>query len=156
MNVWGFSDGGNRRTVACAAYVLVDPLTGEILDEGHEIRLGQHTNSVMEYLGAALQLKSALKIGATRLTLHLDAEFVVKQVLGDYGIKDEKFRPLRDEIWSLGRQLDQVEIKWIPRTSNRLSDYLCNSFMDRVDGQNKALKNRPKALQDALIGSKPV
>lgn len=155
MRAFAFTDGGNRAEVAAAAFVIFDPeqktlrkagfecLTNEIFAKGAKAYEGKWTNNDMEMIAIATCLDVALEIGVTDLVLHSDSEWSVRVIQGEYKLKAEKFVDLREEIWSLGRRFDSVQIKHVPRERNEYADWLCNKAMDELDGRSKARKRAP-------------
>ena len=89
-----FADGGSRGNPGPAASgaVLLDP-DGELVEEV-DAYLGDATNNVAEWTALVLGLEAALRRGIKRLAIRLDSELVVKQILGEYRVKNAGLQPL--------------------------------------------------------------
>ncbi len=126
-----FSDGGSRGNPgqAAIAYILEDPIRGEVLKE-YKDRIGVETNNVAEYRALIEGLKGARKFQPNRLICHLDSELVVKQLNGEYRVKMETLKPFVDEIQQLAKQLPDVVFMHIPREDNYRADALVNRALD--------------------------
>jgi ribonuclease HI len=126
-----FSDGGSRGNPgeAAIAYILEDPVRGEVLKQ-HCERIGRETNNVAEYRALIEGLRAALKFQPNRLICHLDSELVVKQVNGEYQVKMDTLKPFVEEIKVLAMELPDVLFTHIPRADNHRADALVNRALD--------------------------
>ena len=101
LEVWTLRcDGGSRGNPgpgACA-YVLADPRGAEIEARGEY--LGVCTNNVAEYRSLILGLLAASRHGVRTLVVYMDSELVVRQMLGQYKVKNEGLKPLHAEALS--------------------------------------------------------
>ena len=66
---------------------------GEILTK-YSAKIGNSTNNISEYEALIKALELAEKFTKDEITCHLDSELVVKQLLGEYRVKNEKLREL--------------------------------------------------------------
>ena len=87
------------------------------------IPLGQGTNNRAEYLAAIHALKEAKKLGHTTLVLRSDSSLLIKQLRGEYRIKDAKLRELKAEADSLLKGMT-VQFEWVSREDNEHADEL--------------------------------
>lgn len=128
-----FSDGGSRGNPgqAAIAYILEDPIRGEVLKEGKE-RIGVETNNVAEYRALIEGLKAAEKFHPNRLICHLDSELVVKQLNGEYKVKMPALQIFFDEIKAIADTLSDVVFMHIPREDNYRADALVNRALDEL------------------------
>jgi len=55
---------------------------------------------------------------------------LVRQVNGEYRVKDEKLKRLFERAMTLLRQFDSVQIVHVPRELNKLADRLANQGID--------------------------
>ena len=70
---------------------------GEIVDSASEV-IGRATNNVAEYRALILGIERAAALGATELDLVGDSELIVKQVRGEYKVKDPNMKPLHAAV----------------------------------------------------------
>ncbi len=128
-----FSDGGSRGNPgqAAIAYILEDPVRGEVLKEGKE-RIGVETNNVAEYRALIEGLRAARKFQPNRLICHLDSELVVRQLNGEYQVKIPALKAFVDEIRELSADLPDVVFVHIPRADNYRADALVNRALDEL------------------------
>jgi ribonuclease HI len=127
-----FTDGGARGNPGPAAYgfVLEDD-GGEVLAaEGEAI--GTATNNVAEYSGLIAGLRRAHELGVTELEVVSDSELMVKQMRGEYRVKNDALRGLSVEASRLARQVGSVEYRHVKRAHNELADRLVNEALDAL------------------------
>ncbi len=97
--------------------------------------LGMATNNVAEYRAAILALERALELGAGSVSLHLDSELVVRQLRGEYKVRESHLKPLHEKALTLLHQFDRYEIISVPREDNRRADQLANEAIDqKIEG----------------------
>jgi ribonuclease HI len=125
-----FTDGGARGNPGPAAYGFV--LEGDdgtvLAAEGHAI--GSTTNNVAEYSGLIAGLRRAVDMHVTSLEVISDSELMVKQMRGEYRVKNEALRGLCLEATTLARRLESVEYRHVKRAHNELADRLVNDALD--------------------------
>ena len=124
-----FTDGGSRGNPGPAAYAYVIKRPGQPDIEG-KAYLGNSTNNVAEYTGLVKALEHAKKIGGKKLIVNSDSELMVKQMNGQYKVKNEGLRPLYQQAVALRKHFDTVTIKHVYRDQNSHADALCNEAMD--------------------------
>lgn len=128
-----YTDGGARGNPGpAAAGGVILAFDGTVLDEVTEY-LGVATNNVAEYRALILTLRRTLELGCRRVDVKLDSELVVKQINGDYRVKDQKMIPLHAEVRRLLAQFDERTIAHVRRDENRHADKLVNSVLDARD-----------------------
>jgi ribonuclease HI len=125
-----FTDGGARGNPGPAAYGFVlEAEDGTVLAaEGHAI--GSTTNNVAEYSGLIAGLRRAVDMHVTSLEVISDSELMVKQMRGEYRVKNEALRGLCLEATTLARRLESVEYRHVKRAHNELADRLVNDALD--------------------------
>lgn len=123
-------DGGSRGNpgLAAAAAVIATP-EGEVLEEIGE-RIGNATNNVAEYRALLLGLERARSLGASEVELIGDSELVVRQVLGQYKVKDATLKRLRDQVDQALSEFDRWSIRHVRREDNEAADLLVNETLD--------------------------
>jgi ribonuclease HI len=93
--------------------------------------IGRTTNNVAEYQALVTALKKAKELGARRVAVRGDSELVVKQMRGEYRVKNEGLKGLYQEAQDLLAQFEQATISHNYRHKNALADRLANLAMDR-------------------------
>ena len=89
-------DGASRGNPGDAAYAVVIHVPGQSPVEESGV-LGKETNNVAEYTALIKALEKAKHLGLRRLHIHSDSELMVKQVRGEYKIKNADLKWLADE-----------------------------------------------------------
>ena len=125
-----YTDGASRSNPgpAGAGAVLLDS-RHRIVEKKHRY-LGEETNNVAEYQALMLGLSMALQHGVKSLAIYLDSELVVKQVQGEYRVKDENLKGLFRQVCSLLQRIDKYTIQHIERALNKEADQLANLAID--------------------------
>jgi len=125
-----YTDGGARGNPGPAAYAFVlEAEDGTVLDARGEA-MGVATNNVAEYSALIAGLRRAAEVGAHELEVRSDSELMVKQMRGDYRVKNRALQDLFLEASKLARQLDRVEYTHVRREQNTLADRLVNDALD--------------------------
>ncbi len=125
-----WTDGGARGNPGPAAfgYVLLRE-DGEQLD-ARGAYIGHATNNVAEYSAMLAGLESAIVLGVTELEVVSDSELMVKQMRGEYKVKNEALKELQGAAATLARRLGRVTYTAVRRESNKLADQLVNDALD--------------------------
>ena len=125
-----FADGGSRGNPGPAASGAV------LFDEGGEVLrevgtyLGTATNNVAEWTGLITGLEAALELGVDDLAVRLDSELVVRQIDGQYRVKNAALIPLHAKAKSLLRRFARVDVQHVRRKDNAAADALVNQVLD--------------------------
>jgi ribonuclease HI len=123
-------DGGARGNPGPAAIAaVVRDGDGEILYEAHET-IGRATNNVAEYRALIFGIEKAAELGATELELVGDSELVVKQVRGEYRVKDAGLKPLHSAAQQALSNFAEWQIRHVKRELNAEADALVNQALD--------------------------
>ena len=127
-----FTDGGARGNPgpAAAAFVLQDA-DGVVLDARGDA-IGVQTNNVAEYTALLNGLRRAAELGLTEIEVVSDSELMVKQMRGEYKIKNAALRELSIEAARLARAVGDVRYTAVRREHNKLADQLVNNALDGV------------------------
>ena len=113
------TDGGSRGNPGPAAYgYVLEAEDGTVLDARGEA-IGTATNNVAEYSGLIAGLESALERGVEEVEVVSDSELLVKQMRGEYKVKNETLRELVDEADALARQLEARYLHGRPPRAQR-------------------------------------
>jgi ribonuclease H / adenosylcobalamin/alpha-ribazole phosphatase len=110
--------------------VLEDEDGNVLAAEGEAI--GVATNNVAEYSGLIAGLRRALELSLPEVEVVSDSELMVKQMRGEYKVKNEALRTLSVEAGRLARQVGRVEYRHVRRAHNELADRLVNEALDAV------------------------
>ena len=122
-------DGGSRGNPGPAGYgVRIERADGTVLELKES--LGIATNNVAEYNGLLAALRWALEHGVTRLHVRSDSELLVKQMKGEYRVKNQGLQPLYEEARRLIGQIGRVTFEHVRREFNKDADRLANEAMD--------------------------
>jgi ribonuclease HI len=123
-------DGGSRGNPgeAAIAAVVATP-EGEVLEERAE-RIGLATNNVAEYRALLLGIEAARDHGATEVELVGDSQLIVRQVTGEYRVKDAALRELNVEVMRALRGFERWSIRDVRRELNAEADRLVNRVLD--------------------------
>ena len=125
-----FTDGGARGNPgpAASAYVL-EAEDGTVLD-AQGVAIGIQTNNVAEYTALLNGLRRAGELGISDVEVVSDSELMVKQMRGEYRVKNAALRELSLEAARLGRALRSVTYTAVRREHNELADRLVNEALD--------------------------
>jgi probable phosphoglycerate mutase len=128
------TDGGARGNPGPAAYgYVLEAEDGTILDARGEA-IGVATNNVAEYRALLAGLEKAVELGLGDVEVVSDSELLVKQMRGEYKIKNEALRELADEAERLEDRLGRVTYTAVRREHNELADRLVNEALDAISG----------------------
>ena len=122
-------DGAARGNPGPAAYAYIICRDGApALEEAG--CLGNATNNVAEYTALLKALQRAAQLGGKRLQIHSDSELLVKQMNGEYRVKNEALRQLSLEASRHARRVGKVRYTAVRREQNELADRLVNEALD--------------------------
>ena len=126
-------DGGARGNPGAAGYgVRIEDADGQLIDELYA-GLGIATNNVAEYSGLLAALRYAVEHGHTRVRIRADSELLVKQMRGEYRVKNAGLKPLFLDACSLVRKIGDVTFTHVRREQNKEADRLSNLGMDEAE-----------------------
>ena len=92
--------------------------------------IGAATNNVAEYKALILGAKLAIKFNAKNTLFKSDSELMVKQIMGEYRVKNIQLKSLYSEVQSLLGKLPEWKIKHVPREENKEADLLANKGVE--------------------------
>ena len=125
-----YIDGGARGNPGPAGYgVRIEDEQGSLIEEFHGF-LGTSTNNVAEYSGLLAALKYARDNGHRRVRIKSDSELLVKQMKGEYKVKNPGLQTLHQEAKGLVQSLERVAYEHVRREQNKDADRLANLAMD--------------------------
>jgi ribonuclease HI len=125
-----FTDGGARGNPGPAAYAYVlEDEDGEVV-AAHGEAIGVATNNVAEYSALIAGLEKAVELGVGELDVISDSELMVKQMRGEYRVKNEALRELSLRAGRLALEVGEVRYTAVRREHNKLADRLVNDALD--------------------------
>jgi ribonuclease HI len=126
------TDGGARGNPGPAAFAYVlEADDGTVLDARGEA-IGVATNNVAEYRALVAGLARAAEAGVSELEVVSDSELLVKQMRGEYRVKNRALQELFLDASRLAREIGKVTYRAVRREHNELADRLVNEALDRV------------------------
>ena len=130
MNAILWTDGGARGNPGPAAYAYVlEADDGTVLEARGEA-IGHATNNVAEYSALVAGLRRAAELGVTSLELRSDSELMVKQMRGEYRVKNKDLQGLFLDASRAARDVGAVTYTHVRREHNELADRLVNEALD--------------------------
>ncbi len=140
-----YIDGGARGNPGPAGYgVRVEDAAGTLVAELHGA-LGIATNNVAEYNGLLAALRYAVERGHREVRVRADSELLVKQMRGEYRVKNAGLKPLFLEACGLIRRIGEVTFTHVPREENKEADRLSNLGMDESEKLASSTNSPPKS-----------
>jgi ribonuclease HI len=112
---------------------VLEASDGTVLDARGEA-IGVATNNVAEYRALLAGLQRAAEMGVSELEVVSDSELLVKQMTGEYRVKNAALRELSVEAARLARGLGRVSYTAVRREHNKLADTLVNEALDAGGG----------------------
>ncbi len=129
-----YTDGGARGNPGPAGIgARLLTADGDVVEELAD-SIGTATNNVAEYQALLAGLEIALDRGVERLDVFLDSELVVRQVNGQYKVKDAGLKPLHRQACLLLSRFHEVDVKHVRREQNAAADALVNQAIDAATG----------------------
>jgi ribonuclease HI len=124
------TDGGARGNPGPAAFgYVLESEDGDVL-AAHGETIGRATNNVAEYSGLVAGMEKAAQLGVRELEVVSDSELLVKQMRGEYRVKNETLRDLWEQANDLERRFARVRYTAVRRAHNELADTLVNEALD--------------------------
>jgi ribonuclease HI len=130
-------DGASRGNPGDAAYAVVIQAPGRDVVEEFGA-LGKETNNIAEYTALVRALERAKLLGLKRLHIHSDSELLVKQMNGEYRVKNDDLRWLFNEAHGLMKKFTSVRLTHVRREENKRADELCNQALDALKPKKSA------------------
>lgn len=125
-----YIDGASRGNPgASGAGVIIKDPSGKTIRCKRQY-LGIGTNNRAEYLALLIGLEAAIDAGIKRLRICSDSELLVKQLRGEYRVKNPELKKLYEKALILIKNFDKINIEHIPREMNRDADTLANEAID--------------------------
>jgi ribonuclease HI len=133
-----YIDGGARGNPGPAGYgVRIESEDGTLIEELYG-PLGIATNNVAEYNGLLAALRWAVDHGHAKLHVRSDSELLVKQMRGEYRVKNPGLQALYTRARLLVMELGDVRFEHVRRELNKEADRLSNLAMDLAESGKEA------------------
>ncbi len=130
MKLITFTDGGARGNPGpAAAGIVIKNESGDVVAAYGEY-LGNQTNNYAEYTALLSALKKAAQLGAHEVDCVLDSELVVKQMRGEYKVKEPTLQKLFIAVYNAAQQFKKVTYRHTMRSGNKEADAEVNKILD--------------------------
>lgn len=137
MRVSVYTDGASRNNQLAGARSAgigwrICDTAGNVLEQ-HAEAVGPRTNNEAEYLAVITALQKAAKYTSGEVVLHSDSELVVRQLRGEYRIKEPRLL----ELWKKAKEEEKryAKVAYVPvrREDKNIAavDLLINMELDR-------------------------
>ncbi len=126
------SDGGARGNPGPAGIGVILREDSNVLFEYREKLPGKVTNNYAEYIGLIRALQLAKKYDYKEITCILDSELIVKQLLGEYRVKNENLKKLFLKVQELQNDFEKINYRHVKRSDKfqKMADWLVNKALD--------------------------
>ncbi|MFO7152861.1 MAG: ribonuclease HI family protein [Bacillota bacterium] len=134
-----YVDGASRGNPGDAGIGIV------MLDEdGNVVKeicdyIGQTTNNIAEYTALVTAMKEAIEVGCEEIEVFSDSELMVKQIKGEYQIKNEGLKRLYSQVSQLMKEFRSFSINHVKREFNKRADELANEGIDMALGEEEVI-----------------
>ena len=138
------SDGGARGNPGPGAIGVIVRREGDILKKHREFVGRRVTNNIAEYYGLIRALELAKNYTKDEVTCFLDSELVVKQLLGEYKVRNPTLLKLFLKVQELQENFKNIRYKHVSRWNKfqQIADELLNEQLDKEVGPRKFIKKR--------------
>ncbi len=124
------TDGGARGNPGIAGIgIVIEDTDGNSIREISQY-IGEQTNNMAEYKALSRGLEAALDLGIKKITCYLDSELVVKQLKGEYRVKNERIISMYNMVMPLIKEFDDFKVIHVKRELNKKADKLVNEAID--------------------------
>lgn len=124
------TDGGARGNPGPAGIgVYITNEAGEVVKEIAEY-IGETTNNQAEYKALLRGLEEARELQAKTVRVFMDSELIVKQIQGEYKVKNKDLAPLFIGVHNVSQSFQRVMVEHVPRAHNKEADRLVNEAID--------------------------
>jgi len=132
MKLTIFTDGGSRGNPGPAGIgVVIYGVNKKIIGEYKDF-IGEATNNVAEYKALILALEKARQLGGRTLVINMDSELIVRQMNGQYKIKEATLKELAAQVFKFSNKFESVTFRHVERAKNKEADRLVNQALDEA------------------------
>ena len=128
-----YTDGGSRGNPGpSGAGGIIINQEGFVIEEISEY-LGRQTNNYAEYMALLLTLQRVVKLNIKSVKIFMDSELIVKQMKGEYKVKNESLKVINLQIVELLKLFENVTFTHVYREHNKHADSLVNKAIDKFN-----------------------
>lgn len=109
--------------------VLIQDQKKKVVKELYKY-IGEVTNNIAEYSALIYGLEEARTLGADEVTVYMDSELVVRQINGEYRVKDASLKELFTAAFRALGEFKSFEVRHIDRSKNKEADKLANKAIN--------------------------
>ena len=121
---------------------------GELWKKISEL-IGRGTNNIAEYSAVIRGLEEIKDMPADSVQLYCDSQLIVKQLNGQFKVKDKKMIPLYERIQELIKEINApVFFIWNRREDNQLADQLARKLLIKEEQNKRALASQDLAIEE--------
>lgn len=125
-----YIDGGARGNPGAAGIgIVIKDGDNKLVKELHKY-IGETTNNIAEYTALIYALQEALMLGLKDIAVYSDSELLVKQLKGEYKVKNQNLKIYYDQFLHLRPGFKSFSVKHIAREKNKEADKLVNQAID--------------------------
>ncbi len=151
-DIVAYTDGGSRGNPGPAGFgVRLEAPDGTLVHQFCQ-SVGVATNNVAEYRGLIAALTWAAGHGYRRPHVRSDSELLVRQMRGEYRVKNAGLQPLVREAREIAGQFERVSFEHVRRELNREADRLANLAMDNA---RDCSKQPPSTIEPSPVRRPP-
>jgi ribonuclease HI len=127
-----YSDGASRGNPGRAAYGFVIVNAQDVVLHEDGKTMGQTTNNAAEYMALFKGMEHAVLLGASELICYSDSQLMVRQMSGEYKVKQPHLKEYVEQLRVLEKRFDKVKYVWVERNTGYVAraDQLCNFALD--------------------------
>jgi len=131
------TDGGSRGNPGPAGIGVVIKQGDKLIKE-YGKTIGEATNNIAEYSAVVSALETlvklfGLKLKAAEILIKADSELIVRQLKGEYKVKDANLQKEFIKVYNLKQKFGKVDFTHIPREQNKRADELVNEALDKEE-----------------------
>ncbi|MDZ7860149.1 MAG: ribonuclease HI family protein [Candidatus Krumholzibacteriota bacterium] len=124
-----YCDGASKGNPGPASAAAVAYLKSGVMLSSRAKKLGRATNNVAEYEALILGIILAKDLGAKKVNFNLDSQLVVRQLTGEYRIKDDNLKVLAQKVKKMEKTFDECKYSHISRSRNKEADKLAGDLL---------------------------
>ena len=126
-----YTDAASRNNPGKAAYAFIFVEKKSVFFSFSKY-LGKKTNNEAEYDAVINALKEAANQEFKKIKLYSDSELVVKQINGEYKIKQDHLKKKVEEVRILEKYFEKISFENVSREDEfiQICDRMCNAVLD--------------------------